>query len=54
VIVTHGYESVMVRWLAEQGLEAGAFSTEYGDDQEAREEARAAADERSPEPEPGA
>ena len=40
VIVTHGYENVMVRWLAEQGLDAGAFSTEYGDEQEAREEAR--------------
>jgi putative mRNA 3-end processing factor len=22
----------MVRWLREQGLEAGAFTTEYGDD----------------------
>jgi putative mRNA 3-end processing factor len=22
----------MVRWLREQGLEAGAFNTEYGDD----------------------
>jgi putative mRNA 3-end processing factor len=32
VIVTHGYEAVMVRWLQEQGLEAGAFRTEYGDD----------------------
>jgi len=31
VIVTHGYEAVMVRWLGEQGLEAGAFETEYGD-----------------------
>src|SRR5450432_3614914 len=31
VIVTHGYEAVMVRWLADQGLEAGAFATEYGD-----------------------
>ena len=31
VIVTHGYEAVMVRWLAEQGLEASAFETEYGD-----------------------
>lgn len=30
VIVTHGYEAVMVRWLAEQGLQAGSFSTEYG------------------------
>ncbi|HEY9065996.1 MAG TPA: ligase-associated DNA damage response exonuclease [Burkholderiaceae bacterium] len=34
VIVTHGYEAVMVRWLAEQGLEASAFQTEYGDEQE--------------------
>ena len=30
VIVTHGYEAVMVRWLQQQGLEAGSFSTEYG------------------------
>ena len=43
VIVTHGYESVMVRWLGEQGLEAGSFSTEYGDAQEASEEARQSA-----------
>jgi putative mRNA 3-end processing factor len=32
VIVTHGYEAVMVRWLREQGLQADAFRTEYGDD----------------------
>jgi putative mRNA 3-end processing factor len=32
VIVTHGYEAVMVRWLQEQGLEAGSFRTEYGDE----------------------
>jgi putative mRNA 3-end processing factor len=32
VIVTHGYEAVMVRWLQEQGYEAGAFKTEYGDE----------------------
>jgi putative mRNA 3-end processing factor len=48
VIVTHGYESVMVRWLTEQGLEAGAFNTEYGDEQEAAAEAREAAPEPSP------
>ena len=30
VIVTHGYEAVMVRWLRGQGLQAGSFSTEYG------------------------
>lgn len=38
VIVTHGYEAVMVRWLTEQGLDAGAFATEYGDETEAAEE----------------
>ena len=32
VIVTHGYEAVMVRWLREQGLEAGSFETAYGAD----------------------
>ena len=32
VIVTHGYEAVMVRWLADQGLQAGSFETEYGGD----------------------
>ncbi|WKB52173.1 ligase-associated DNA damage response exonuclease [Eleftheria terrae] len=32
VIVTHGYEAVMVRWLQDQGLQAGAFHTEYGDE----------------------
>ncbi|MCE2659160.1 MAG: ligase-associated DNA damage response exonuclease [Rubrivivax sp.] len=32
VIVTHGYEDTMVRWLGEQGLNAGRFHTEYGDE----------------------
>ncbi len=32
VIVTHGYEAVMVRWLSEQGLQAQSFETAYGDD----------------------
>jgi putative mRNA 3-end processing factor len=32
VIVTHGDEAVMVRWLQQQGLQAGSFSTEYGDE----------------------
>jgi putative mRNA 3-end processing factor len=32
VIVTHGYEAVMVRWLAQQGLQAGSFATAFGDD----------------------
>ena len=30
VIVTHGQEAVMVRWLQGQGLQAGSFHTEYG------------------------
>ncbi|MBX3600276.1 MAG: ligase-associated DNA damage response exonuclease [Rubrivivax sp.] len=34
VIVTHGYEAVMVRWLREQGLDAGSFATEYGQEEE--------------------
>jgi putative mRNA 3-end processing factor len=32
VIVTHGYEAVMVRWLQQQGLQAQSFETAYGDD----------------------
>ena len=32
VIVTHGSSNAMVRYLREQGLQAGAFTTEYGDD----------------------
>ena len=32
VIVTHGYEAVMVRWLEQQGLQAGSFRTEFGRD----------------------
>ena len=32
VIVTHGYEAIMVRWLEEQGLQASAFKTEYDDE----------------------
>ena len=42
VIVTHGYEATMVRWLQEQGWQAGAFATEYGDEQ--LDETAAAAD----------
>ena len=30
VIVTHGYEAVMVRWLQQQGVQAASFRTEYG------------------------
>jgi putative mRNA 3-end processing factor len=32
IIVTHGSVPVMVRYLGEQGLQAEAFETEYGDD----------------------
>ncbi|CAG4895328.1 hypothetical protein R69919_02005 [Paraburkholderia gardini] len=32
VIVTHGQIEPMVRWLREQGLQAGAFETHYGED----------------------
>ena len=40
VIVTHGYEAVMVRWLQQQGLQAGSFRTAFGtDDAEAPTEA---------------
>jgi len=32
VRVTHGSVPVLVRWLTEQGLDAQAFETEYGDE----------------------
>jgi putative mRNA 3-end processing factor len=32
VIVTHGYDAVMVRWLQQRGLQAHSFATAYGDD----------------------
>jgi len=35
VYVTHGYVPVMVRWLAEQGLDARPMQSEYGDEEEA-------------------
>ena len=44
VIVTHGYEAVMVRWLREQGLQAGSFETAYGQEDGAEASAAAAAD----------
>jgi len=34
VIVTHGQVPVMVRWLCDNGLDAEAFETEYGDEAE--------------------
>lgn len=49
VIVTHGYEAVMVRWLQEQGLQAGAFHTEYDDERSEAADPGAQAD-----PEPAA
>jgi putative mRNA 3-end processing factor len=40
VIVTHGQVAVVVRWLREQGLDAEAFETEFGDEHaEAADEA---------------
>jgi putative mRNA 3-end processing factor len=42
VIVTHGYEAVMVRWLQQQGLQAESFRTEFGDDALAEADAAAA------------
>lgn len=32
VIVTHGYEAVMVRWLRERGLQTQSFETGYGNE----------------------
>jgi len=43
VIVTHGQVPVMVRWLREQGLQAEAFETEFGDEHEAAADAIAEA-----------
>ncbi|MEN9773695.1 MAG: hypothetical protein RL322_765 [Pseudomonadota bacterium] len=34
VIVTHGFESVMVRHLRERGLDASSFATEFGHERE--------------------
>ena len=53
VIVTHGYEAVMVRWLQQQGLEAGSFRTEYGDEAEVRGEVRDEAPGEAPAEAPG-
>jgi putative mRNA 3-end processing factor len=47
VVVTHGSIGPMVRWLCQNGLDAGAFETEYGDDEavaSAPEAAQEAAD----------
>jgi putative mRNA 3-end processing factor len=41
VIVTHGTIGPMVRWLRQQGLDAGGFETEYGDDEASADDAPA-------------
>jgi putative mRNA 3-end processing factor len=43
VIVTHGYEAVLVRWLQQHGLQASAFRTEYDDERHDAQEPAAAA-----------
>jgi putative mRNA 3-end processing factor len=42
VIVTHGNEAVLQRWLREQGLRCDVFGTEYGQGEEDRLPTRAA------------
>jgi putative mRNA 3-end processing factor len=42
VVVTHGAIGVMVRWLCQNGLDAKAFETEYGDEDEAMQAAAGA------------
>jgi putative mRNA 3-end processing factor len=39
VMVTHGYVAVMVRWLAEQGIDAQALDTEFGAEEDSPVEA---------------
>ena len=34
IIVTHGQIPIMVRWLQQSGLQAAAFDTEYGEEEE--------------------
>jgi putative mRNA 3-end processing factor len=48
VIVTHGQIPVMVRWLSENGLDAGAFETEYGDEDDEVPVATTAAESKEP------
>ena len=51
VIVTHGYEAVMVRWLQQQGLQAGSLQTAFGkDDDEVAAEPTHPADPAKPPP----
>lgn len=39
VIVTHGQTHAMVRWLRQRGLDAGSFSTRYGEEEDPAEDA---------------
>jgi putative mRNA 3-end processing factor len=34
VLATHGYASILARWLREQGLDADVIATRYGDEEE--------------------
>jgi putative mRNA 3-end processing factor len=54
VIVTHGYEAVMTRWLAQQGLQAGSFQTAYGDEEAPADGADAGSATETPPPDPAA
>ena len=55
VIVTHGQIPTMVRWLQQNGLDAGAFDTEYGAEEEPEDlPAVAAPDAPTPAPAPSA
>ena len=53
MIVTHGYVEPLVRYLREQGLESGAFKTEYGDDEEQKEAEASAGGDANDEPTTG-
>lgn len=44
VIVTHGYVEPLVRYFNEQGLQAGAFKTEYGDEADNEDAGQASAE----------
>ena len=44
VFVTHGYSSVMVRWLREQGLDAQEFATAYGEEDDSGDIVREASE----------
>lgn len=48
VIVTHGQEAVLVRWLTQRGLQAASFRTEFGDEAVEAQAADAQAADASP------